>query len=70
MSLSINITQHNIPLPLCCVSQFINYYAEWHYAECRYAECLYAEYHYAECRYAECHGAVLLLAFVLDKSFV
>ncbi len=27
-------TQHNETLPLCWVSQFIYWYAEWHYDEC------------------------------------
>jgi hypothetical protein len=51
VTLSINETQHNNPLPLYCC-------AECRYADCRYAECRYAECRYAECRYAECRGAL------------
>ncbi len=39
VTLSVNDTQHNNALPLCCMSRFIHYYAERHDAECRYAEC-------------------------------
>jgi hypothetical protein len=56
VTLSINESQNNSVLPLCWVSPFVYYYAEFHYADCRYAECRYAEFRYAEFRYAECRG--------------
>ncbi len=39
-------------VPLCGVSRFIYFYAEYRYAECLYATCHDAEGQYAECRYA------------------
>jgi hypothetical protein len=54
VTLSISDTQQNNILPLCRVSRFIYYCAEFCYAQCRYAKC-----RYAECRYAAYRCATL-----------
>ncbi len=64
MTVSINDTQRNNALLLCCVSHFIYYFAECHYAECHYAEC-----RNAECRYAECRGAFETISDKLKFDF-
>ncbi len=52
-------------MPLCGVSRFIYFYAEYRYAEFLYATFHNAKCRYAECRFAECRGTLTVTCTLL-----